>query len=416
MRIPNRVKEVVLDPRSPVRPLWASRKRSELIREYRQRRESYHEVARASGLIYTETASRDAVQERLASRGYKPNLRRPGEVHTFAFIPSVGWHPALLPDLQKLGPVTHFDYTQSGYTMDEFVFPSADTTERRRSMNKEALERLQQVHSRCRVDWIFVYASGVEVTRDFVTAATDTIGAPVVNMCLDDKQSWTGKGFGNQRAGQIDIAAAFDLSWTSARVACEWYLAIGAIPLYLPEGFDAGTFRPRKVPRDLDVSFIGGAYGFRPDVIHQLSSYGIDVDTFGPGWKGASVWGEQQVEVLNRSRINLGMGGIGYSATLTNVKTRDFEIPGTGGGVYLTTFNSDLAQHFDIGDEILCYSTLDELVEQIRYYLSHPEEAEAISARGRERCMQEHRWLHRYVKVLEILGVVEVDDSDIEEP
>ena len=42
------------------------------------------------------------------------------------------------------------------------------------------------------------------------------------------------------------------------------------------------------------------------------------------------VWGDEQVRVINRSKINLGMGGIGYSERLTNVKTRDFEIPGTG--------------------------------------------------------------------------------------
>jgi spore maturation protein CgeB len=112
------------------------------------------------------------------------------------------------------------------------------------------------------------------------------------------------------------------------------------------------------------------------------------------------------VEIINRSVINLGMGGIGYSERATNVKGRDFEIPGTGGGVYLTSFNPDLAQSFVVGEEIVCYSNREEMLELVRYYLAHPEEARAIAARGRERCLREHRWLHRYLKVLEILEIM----------
>ena len=44
------------------------------------------------------------------------------------------------------------------------------------------------------------------------------------------------------------------------------------------------------------------------------------------------------VGILNRSTINLGMVGIGYSESLTNLKARDFEIPGTGGGMFDMTF------------------------------------------------------------------------------
>jgi len=112
------------------------------------------------------------------------------------------------------------------------------------------------------------------------------------------------------------------------------------------------------------------------------------------------------VEIFNRSCINLGMGGIGYSERLTNLKARDFEIPGTGGGVYVTSFNPDLAQHFIIGEEILCYRNREEMLELIRYYLARPDEAREIARRGRERCLREHRWLHRYQRVCKILGIL----------
>ena len=173
----------------------------------------------------------------------------------------------------------------------------------------------------------------------------------------------------------------------------------------MPEAFNAAIYQPMQTVQDIPVSFIGGAYGYRPAVVDYLLRHGVPLQTFGSWWPNSG-WVDNIVEIINRSVINLGMGGIGYSERFTNVKGRDFEIPGTGGGVYLTSFNPDLAQNFIVGEEILCYSSRDEMLELIRYYLAHPEEARAIAARGRERCLREHRWLHRYQKVLKILGIL----------
>jgi hypothetical protein len=272
-------------------------------------------------------------------------------------------------------------------------------------MNELVLPALRQAHETRPVDWVFVYASGLEIAADTIERITAELGIPTVNLCLDDKQSWTGPFMGDHHAGQIGIASAFDLSWTSARVACEWYLVEGGRPLFMPEGFNAAVYQPSQIAQDIPVSFIGGAYGYRPAVVNYLLRHGVPLQTFGTGWPH-SVWVEDIVEIINRSVINLGMGGIGYTELLTNVKGRDFEIPGTGGGVYLTSFNPDLAQSFVVGGEILCYNNRDEMLELIRYYLAHPEEARAIAERGRERCLREHRWLHRYRKILKILGIL----------
>jgi len=385
---------------------WGIFRRWQLHREYVARREYYANLARERGMVYCETDVIKAIRARLAGRGYTPAVRQMGEVHTFAFVPDLGWHRHLLPDLAELGPVTVFDYVSLGYRCHEFAKAGRDGSVCRREMNELVFPALQKAHQERPVDWVFVYASGLEISASTVQKITEELGIPTVNMCLDDKQSWTGQWMGDHRAGQIDIASSFDLSWTSARVACDWYLGEGGRPIYMPEGFDMTIYRPMPVEQDIPVSFIGGAYGFRPSVIRHLRRYEIPVQVFGPGWGTRSVWGEEQVRIINRSIINLGMGGIGYSESLTNVKTRDFEIPGVGGGAYLTSFNPDLAQHFVIGEEILCYRNRDEMLELIRYYLSRPGKAQAIAKRGRERCLREHRWLHRYRRVCQILGIL----------
>lgn len=411
MSLPEQFKTYLL--RQPiVQEAWGAFRRWQLHRDYAGRREHYARVAWEHGLSYHEDQVIASIRARLAKRGYQPSLRRMGEVHTFAFIPHIGWHTALIPDLRELGPVTEFDYIAHGYRPEEFQRCDGQAAQRRQAMNDMVLPALRQAHARRPVDWVFVYASGLEVRAEMLRAVVDELGIPVVNMCLDDKQSWAGPMLDGQRLGQVDIAAAFDLSWTSARVACEWYLAEGARPIYMPEGFDRTAYRPLPVAQDIPVSFIGGAYGFRPSVVRYLKKHGIPIQTFGPGWGTQSVWGEEQIKIINRSLINIGMGGIGYSENLTNVKTRDFEVPGVGRPVYLTSFNPDLAQHFVIGEEILCYRNREEMLELTRYYLARPDEAKAIARRGRERCLREHRWLHRYQRVCEILGILAEDKAD----
>ena len=381
-------------------------KEQKLLKEYRDRREYYHSNISKLGIKYDEKGIAQSVRDKLSKRGYIPKTKNIGEIHTFACIPRIGWHWNLFDDLYELGLVSDFDYIKHGFDWVEFKKADRKGLLKRQEMNKLLLEEINNAHKKNPIDWVFCYMSGTEISSSTILKIQETIGVPVVNMCLDDKQSWVGKSMGDHRGLQIDIAPIFDLNWTSSRLACDWYLAEGGLPIYMPEGFNANVYKPQSVEQDIDVSFIGNAYGFRKRVINYLEQNGIAVTTFGQGWNTKSVWGEEAVEILCRSKINLGMGGIGYSEWLTNVKTRDFEIPGTGGGVYITSFNPDLAKHFVIGKEIICYRTNDELLELIRYYLNNFSEAQEIANSCRVRCIKEHKWFHRYKRICNILGIL----------
>lgn len=394
---------------SPAADVWGIFRRGQLHREYDRRREHYRRIALERGLQYDESASIAAIRTHLLDRGVRVAKRELGKIHTFTFVPKVGWHGALLPDLRELGPVTEFDCESFGIRWSDMYRRDAGFVERRRKINALFRDELIRVHRENPVDFVFIYASGWEILADTLRLISKEIKVPLVNMCLDDKQSWTGPIMDGQHFGQVDVAAAFDLSWTSASVACEWYMAEGARPLYMPEGFDGRQYKPLSLSKDIPVSFIGAAYGFRPSIVRFLKRRAIPIQAFGPGWGSVEAWGDDQIRIINRSVINLGLGGIGYSEDLTNVKTRDFEIPGAGGGLYLTSFNPDLARHYDVGREIVCYRNRDEMLELIRYYLARPLEAAFIAERARKRCLREHRWLHRYIKVCRALGILEGD-------
>lgn len=380
---------------------------------YRNRRDHYQQVCSERGLRYNRDSVRESLQERLAERNYTPLQRDLGDVHTFAAIPRIGWHSHLYPDLHELGPVTEFDYLTHGYHPREFYRANHEDLIRRRAMNDLLLKTVVETHEHQPIDWVFIYSNGTEVSRSTIEGIQEKVGVPVVNMCLDDKQSWTGPDMGDHVGGQIGVAPSYDISWTSARVALDWYVAEGGRPIYLPEGANIKSYRPMDVPRDIPTSFIGAAYGSRRKRIRWLQAQGINVETYGPGWGTRSAWGDEAVEVFNRSQVNLGMGEIGYSDVLTNVKTRDFEVPACGGGAYLTSYNRDLAEHFDIGREIACYRGEDELIESLLDLQADPDKCQEMATRARLRTVREHRWLHRYMKILQELGIMEPKQNEV---
>ena len=383
---------------------WEAWRRSQFLREYRRRRDTYDAVVQAQGLVYHPKRSADAARERAAKRGHKIPAVRSSELHTMAFVPRLGWHSILISELSKLGQLSLFDYTELGISwMDLYLGDVAA----RRSMNEAFLKWAVDVHRQRPVDWVYIYASGTEMSPGTIQSLQSAISAPVVGMCLDDKNSWAGPFRDGYRSLQVDLAPVVDLAWTSSRVACDWYLAEGGRPVYLPEGCSPDLFEPLPVQKDIDVSFVGQAYGFRPRFLKALGRANIDVQGFGRGWPSGPISDTDYVRILNRSRINLGLGGIGYAPEVTNVKARDFEIPCSGGGLYVTTYNADLALHFDTGREIACYRDIDEAIEVIRYYLRHPEEATAMSTRARARCLREHTWTCRFGEVLMLLGIVQ---------
>lgn len=383
--------------------IWRIYRQNNLQREYLKRVERY---AQRNAEVPREHDLHDILQRRLSARGWRPAQRRVGEVHTFAVIPSTGWHQILIDTLREMGRVISFSFEG-----DRFLW----RCRRRRNWlsiraetNREILQEVQKAHREHPIDWVFFYTEGMHLLQDTVRQIRETHGIPTVMMCLDDKQSWEGEQLGGQWTGQVDLVPEFDLYWTSARACCAWVAAEGGRPLYMPEGCDPTTFKPLPGAPDIPVSFVGSAYGFRKDLIAFLRKWGVPVTALGKGWGGDSHLPgvEDLVTIFNRSQINLGHGGIGYSETLTNVKGRDFDVPCTGGGMYLTTFNSDLARHFRIGEEIACYQGREELIDLIHHYLRRSDERREMARRARERCLREHRWSHRYIQILQLLGVL----------
>ena len=60
------------------------------------------------------------------------------------------------------------------------------------------------------------------------------------------------------------------------------------------------------------------------------------------------------------------------------------------GGFLLADPSDALLELFEPTVELETWSTVDELVEKVRWYLEHPDQAAAIGKRGRERVLRDH--------------------------
>lgn len=341
------------------------------------------------------------IHVRLASRFPGKTPKSKGDLHILAIFHNYNWEgPSLGPSLAAFGKVHHLDWRDpvlaGGKQPDDAGWMEAMNEGLLRTVHAWAVERP--------FDVVFSYLSGGQVSSGTLVKLHG-LGAPMVNLALNDKETFVGKIRSGHAVGARDICRYFDLCWTSTIDALEKYVVEGANPLYLPEGANPDIHRPYDEDKIFDVSFVGQCYGNRPEIIGKLREVGIRVEAFGPGWPNGPLTTEEMVRTWSRSRINLGFGGVlGHKETYC-LKGRDFEVP-MSGGLYLTEHHAELIPFYEIGREIVTYTGFNDLLGKIRWLLSDPDQAEMIRRAGRVRALNEHTWEMRFDRVFRMLGVL----------
>lgn len=254
-------------------------------------------------------------------------------------------------------------------------------------------------------DVIFFYARPALLSDECFDCLRQSWSCPLVGMNLDEKLEFFNYGI---FSGGIDDyqtwARRFDLNLTNCLPAVEWYRQRGLTCIYCPQGFHSpdGASPPNSIAFKHQFGFVGSRKPERAMVVDRLRAMGIPIQVWGPGWPNAK-W-EEDCQVLFRdTQINLGIGFASPSLILTTVKNRDFECPGAG-ACYLTTYNWELANLYELGKEILCYRSVEELAEMYSHYRNRPRECLGIAQAAWRRCQSEHTWEKRFRKVFLEVG------------
>ena len=157
-----------------------------------------------------------------------------------------------------------------------------------------------------------------------------------------------------------------------------------------------------SISQDIDVLFLGQKYGNRARLISRLRSRGFKVVTAGNGWPEGFADFDKSLELVNRAKVVLGIGDVGYLSSVQHLKGRDFEIPMCG-AVYLTTYNPELADWFEIGREILCYDSPQDCEEILRGLLNNPDKQRELRNAAVARSLKDHTWEHRIAKLFGLM-------------
>lgn len=367
---------------------WRGMRKCSLLR---RERATYERLFESTGHRVPDDAElRARVVARCGERHGRPRI--------LAIYHDHNWEGACLgPALSELADVFWADWRDPD---DDALSPR----EGREARHARILSIVDQAHRDGPIDAVFTYLSGEQVGPGTVEALR-SLRVPLINLSLNDKESFVGRVKDGLACGMRDIARHFDLCWTSTQDALQKYVVAGASPLYLPEGGHPAVHRALQIPKDIDVAFVGQRYGDRTVLIERLQSAGIDVRAFGAGWPSGPVSTEEMVRIWNRAHIVLGFSGVLGHADTHCLKGRDFEVP-MSGACYLTQHHDELAMFYEVGREIATYSGPECLEDAILELLAQPERMEAIRIEGRRRALKDHSWRGRFDKVLRIAGVI----------
>lgn len=227
-------------------------------------------------------------------------------------------------------------------------------------------------------------------------AALRSRGISVVNISMDDRHAFTGPRLKDGTdSGILGLVPHLSLACTDAPECVPWYEAEGCKAIYFPEASDPDLFRPLNHTKVHDVCFVGSNYGIRNQLAETLVRAGVNVVTYGKGWPNGRIKTEAVPMLFSKSRIILGCGTIGHSNDFFSLKLRDFDGP-MSGSLYITHDNPDLQPLFRIGDEMVTFRTIPDMVDKVRFLLANEREREAMARAGRARAVSDHTWSHRF--------------------
>lgn len=245
----------------------------------------------------------------------------------------------------------------------------------------------------------FFSHSGRHISSNLLQKLKD-LNVFTIIMSVDDKHQFNSPSGKDGTPHQIRVSTLADLYWTNWPLAVPLVNSLGGNGFFSPPGANPDIYYPRTTKKDIDVCFVGLNYGERSKIIGSLSRY-FRVEAYGKGWESGPVSFNEMLNLYSRAKIVLGIGGVNSTLSVQTLKGRDFEVPMCG-ATYLTSFNPELAEFFNIGKEIICWSTVENCIEIIYELLNHPKKCEDIGKNARLRSVSEHTWDIRIKKILDI--------------
>lgn len=102
--------------------------------------------------------------------------------------------------------------------------------------------------------------------------------------------------------------------------------------------------------------------------------------------------------IFHQSKINLNLTA---KSIRSGLSLRIFDVLGCE-GFLITNYQTELPEHFNIGEDLEAYTSLDDLMGKCEYYLSHDKDRQEIAHNGFEKVKKYHTYDIRLTQMLEI--------------
>ena len=102
--------------------------------------------------------------------------------------------------------------------------------------------------------------------------------------------------------------------------------------------------------------------------------------------------------IFHQSKINLNLTA---KSIRSGLSLRIFDVLGCE-GFLITNYQAELPEHFNIGEDLEAYTSLDDLMGKCEYYLSHDKDRQEIAHNGFEKVKKYHTYGIRLTQMLEI--------------
>lgn len=360
---------------------------------------------------YSRTNALQKYREKLAAANIVPTAKELGELNIFWVGASKDQDESgFLQALRKLGNVTCFHNWKGEYGLwlkdnnNNLTTASEDACEYN---DRSLIEQITTAHNTRSIDVLIGQMWANYLSSDTLRWVRDQ-GIPVVNVSMDDRLPDNWLSINRKRMGAVGLADHVDIILTTSKETCDWYWVEQCPALFWPLASSPTVFQANPdFERDIDVLFIGNKYGYRQTLIEGLADRGVYVECRGSGWPAGPASAQDSALLFGRAKIILGIGTVGHCDDVYTLKLRDFDAP-MAGGLYITHRNPDLLELYSEGEEIECYSNIDECAEKIKYYLTNQDELRSIALAGNSKARARDSWDNRLQETFETLGFLSV--------
>jgi spore maturation protein CgeB len=271
------------------------------------------------------------------------------------------------------------------------------------------------------VDAVVVFTVPMSHFRGLPTALRERFEVPVVYYDGDVPMSLP--EFGGMDTG-FNIyhgadPAEYDLVVSNSEGGIGRLLALGARRAEAVFwGADPELFAPLPVEKEHDVFFYGYGDKFRgewmeamvgepsrrlPDVDFALGGRDFRADT-GRARLIGDVPFNAFNHVISSARVNLNITRRSHATVRASSTSRPFELAAAGAAIVSNPVEG-MERWFEPDRELVVVGDADEAERAYRELLADPGAAEELGRRARERALEEHTYVHRARRLLELIGI-----------